>query len=127
MDTSVSSFTTASFDKAATRPSNANRQSTRAEALQLCIGSGFFIDETSIQYRTTLFSNGRICLAMKFSPKSPPENQSRKLPLRDEHFIFRKVTSHTQRTENTNSNQHINSISTQSFPKTVNQRQNCLQ
>lgn len=68
----TSSSTTTSLGKIAIRPSKVTRLSIRAKAFQLCIGSGLFAVETSIQERTTFLSNGRSCLTTKFSPKSPP-------------------------------------------------------
>lgn len=69
----MSSLTIISLGKDGIRPSKVVKQSDRAEALQLWIGSGLFAFELSMQHWMTLLSNGRICLTMKFAPIRQPE------------------------------------------------------
>lgn len=87
--TSTSSFTTTSFRKTATRPSNVLKQSIRAKAPQLCTGSDLFTCETSMQELTTFLSSGNTCLTTKFSPKRPPDRK-RGENLQSEEMHFQK-------------------------------------
>lgn len=123
--TSISSFATTSLGKNATRPSIVIKQSIRAKALQLWTGSGLFIREMSMQEWNTCFSNGSICLTMKLSPNRPPGNWKHKTLTRRT-CQFKEILFHNSLNKNTNSNQHVNSITTETFPKALNQRQDCL-
>lgn len=70
--------------KKATRPSKVIIQSISAKELQLWTGSGLFTNDTSMNDRTTFFSNGSICLTIKDSPKIPPGKSKKRGGVRTE-------------------------------------------